>query len=405
MSALGLAPISLARMRRHFSYCSTAALRCPLRANKRHHLLVDFLVPWLQREQTGGVVDASGILPAYEQIYALAGPIQNYPITGDPRILRDAELTVDLFDRFYLDRNYGGYFSHLDPVTLDPRSESLGANKGKKNWNSVGDHAPAYLINLYLATGEDRVPLTLSDYLAKRCAVQQTVYDVTPPAVGGSGRPHFPGAVEPAPGWMPMALRQGLDTEMLGGGLRDLVQGLALDFLLIDSNSGINELSLTSLAISDVAAVVLRLDKQDYQGTAVTVDLARKLERIPVGADRQHDARHVRSHHGPGEGRRDIRLSGGCRPAVLGPDGGARGPGPLRPGTPGPSIHGRAARSSRDVVDPAPCRDEPEPNRSPQRHGATKDTKITDFSVLLRVAVSRWRAIVGPPPNPRANWR
>lgn len=95
-------------------------------------------------------------IPAYEQIYALAGPIQNYRITGDPRILRDAELTVDLFDRFYLDRNYGGYFSHLDPVTLDPRSESLGANKGKKNWNSVGDHAPAYLINLYLATGEDR---------------------------------------------------------------------------------------------------------------------------------------------------------------------------------------------------------------------------------------------------------
>jgi hypothetical protein len=39
---------------------------------------------------------------------------------------------------------------------LDPRSESLGANRAKKNWNSVGDHAPAYLINLYLATGDPR---------------------------------------------------------------------------------------------------------------------------------------------------------------------------------------------------------------------------------------------------------
>src|ERR1700675_3415868 len=39
---------------------------------------------------------------------------------------------------------------------LDPRSDSLGANKGKKNWNSVGDHAPAYLFNLWLATGENR---------------------------------------------------------------------------------------------------------------------------------------------------------------------------------------------------------------------------------------------------------
>jgi mannose/cellobiose epimerase-like protein (N-acyl-D-glucosamine 2-epimerase family) len=95
-------------------------------------------------------------IPAYEQIYALAGPIQTYRVTGDPRILRDAEMTIDLFDRFFLDRDKGGYFSHLDPVTFDPRSQSLGVNRGKKNWNSVGDHAPAYLINLYLATGAER---------------------------------------------------------------------------------------------------------------------------------------------------------------------------------------------------------------------------------------------------------
>jgi mannose/cellobiose epimerase-like protein (N-acyl-D-glucosamine 2-epimerase family) len=95
-------------------------------------------------------------IPAYEQIYALAGPIQTYRITGDPLILKDAQLTVDLFDRFFLDQERGGYFSHLDPYDLDPRAESLGANRAKKNWNSVGDHAPAYLINLYLATGEER---------------------------------------------------------------------------------------------------------------------------------------------------------------------------------------------------------------------------------------------------------
>lgn len=95
-------------------------------------------------------------IPAYEQIYALAGPIQTYRATGDPAILRDAELTVDLFDRFFRDQERGGYFSHLDPITLDPRSEALGPNRAKKNWNSVGDHAPAYLINLALATGDPR---------------------------------------------------------------------------------------------------------------------------------------------------------------------------------------------------------------------------------------------------------
>ncbi|MBE9174524.1 AGE family epimerase/isomerase [Synechocystis salina LEGE 06155] len=96
-------------------------------------------------------------IPAYEQIYALAGPIQTYRCNGDRRILHDAEQTIKLFDKFFLDKSeYGGYFSHVDPLMLDPRSESLGNNQGRKNWNSVGDHAPAYLINLWLATGEQK---------------------------------------------------------------------------------------------------------------------------------------------------------------------------------------------------------------------------------------------------------
>lgn len=95
-------------------------------------------------------------LPMYEQIYALAGPIQTYRITGDPLILYDAEKTIDLFDKYYIDREQGGYFSHIDPISLDPRAETLNHNRARKNWNSVGDHAPAYLINLYLATGEQR---------------------------------------------------------------------------------------------------------------------------------------------------------------------------------------------------------------------------------------------------------
>ena len=93
-------------------------------------------------------------IPMYEQIYALAGPTQTYRVNGDPSIMKDIRMTIALFDRFFLDKKGEGYFSHLDPITLDPRSESLGINKARKNWNSVGDHAPAYLINLYLATGD-----------------------------------------------------------------------------------------------------------------------------------------------------------------------------------------------------------------------------------------------------------
>lgn len=95
-------------------------------------------------------------IPMYEQIYALAGPTQTYRATGDKRILWDIEHTIDLFDKYYIDKDGTGYFSHIDPITLDAHAESLAHNRARKNWNSVGDHAPAYLINLYLATGEQK---------------------------------------------------------------------------------------------------------------------------------------------------------------------------------------------------------------------------------------------------------
>lgn len=94
-------------------------------------------------------------IPMYEQIYALAGPTQTFRITGDPRILSDIDRTVALFQRYFKDSRRGGFFSHLDPIIMDPRADSLGRNRSRKNWNSVGDHAPAYLINAYLATGRD----------------------------------------------------------------------------------------------------------------------------------------------------------------------------------------------------------------------------------------------------------
>ena len=39
-----------------------------------------------------------------------------------------------------------------------------------------------------------------------------------------------------------------------------------------------NEETLLSITISDVLVLILRPDQQDYQGTAVTIDVARKLE-------------------------------------------------------------------------------------------------------------------------------
>lgn len=108
-------------------------------------------------------------IPLYEQIYALAGLAQYYRITQDWEVLEDIRRTLNAFQTFYLDDRpmgdrpgTGGYFSHLDYATLSPDSLALGANRLRKNWNSIGDHIPAYLINLILAL--DPIPHGLRDH-------------------------------------------------------------------------------------------------------------------------------------------------------------------------------------------------------------------------------------------------
>lgn len=102
--------------------------------------------------------DDRGTIPLYEQIYAIAGLAQYYRITLDWQVLEDIRRTLNAFEAFYRDANpeYGGYFSHIHPATMCPDTPALGPNMSKKNWNSIGDHIPAYLVNLLLAI--DPVP-------------------------------------------------------------------------------------------------------------------------------------------------------------------------------------------------------------------------------------------------------
>lgn len=104
--------------------------------------------------------DDLGSYALYEQIYALAGLTQYYRITQDTNILFYITRTINAFEKFFLDEKRegdpcftgkGGYFSHIDPVTMRPDADSLGKNRMRKNWNSIGDHIPAYMVNLLLA--------------------------------------------------------------------------------------------------------------------------------------------------------------------------------------------------------------------------------------------------------------
>lgn len=73
-------------------------------------------------------------------------------------------------------------------------------------------------------------------------------------------------------------LRKGYDVNVLNKGLSEFRKDFDLSHLLIDTHPGLNEETLLSIAISDILIIVLRPDQQDFQGTAVTVDIAKSLD-------------------------------------------------------------------------------------------------------------------------------
>jgi MinD-like ATPase involved in chromosome partitioning or flagellar assembly len=136
-------------------------------------------------------------------------------------------------------------------------------------------------IHVLFGMNDKAIDMALNDYLWGRCAVEEAAYDVTA-TVQGKDKP-FSGKLYLIPsslrsGEISKILKDGYDVTMMTDGLDALVEKLELDYLIIDTHPGVNEETLLSLAMSDALAVVLRPDQQDFQGTAVTVDLARKLK-------------------------------------------------------------------------------------------------------------------------------
>jgi len=136
----------------------------------------------------------------------------------------------------------------------------------------------------------------LNDYLWGKCEIARTAYDVTPAA-----DPPFAGRLFLIPssirtGDIARVLHYGYDVNLLKEGCQALIRELALDALFIDTHPGLNEETLMSIAIADVLLILLRPDHQDYQGTAVTVEVSRQLEvpgmylvvnKAPVDFDRE----------------------------------------------------------------------------------------------------------------------
>ena len=133
-------------------------------------------------------------------------------------------------------------------------------------------------IHVLFGLQEEDMTHSLNDYLWGKCDIDKAALDVTP-RLGAAIKGQvflIPSSIKA--GEIARVLREGYDVGLLNDGFHALIEKLGLDVLMIDTHPGLNEETLLSIAISDVLAIIMRPDQQDYQGTGVTVAVARKLD-------------------------------------------------------------------------------------------------------------------------------
>ncbi len=119
---------------------------------------------------------------------------------------------------------------------------------------------------------------SLNDYLNKVCSIEDVAHNVS-----NILNDETPGQIFLVPASIKTKdivtiLRQGYDANLLIDGFHQLIRSLSLDILLIDTHPGLKEETLFALAISHALIVVMRPDQQDYEGTGVTIEVARSLQ-------------------------------------------------------------------------------------------------------------------------------
>lgn len=132
-------------------------------------------------------------------------------------------------------------------------------------------------IHILFGLDDKQITRTLNDYLYGRCKVEEAAAHIPIPEVAAAGGRVYLIPSSLKAGEIAKVLKEGYDVELLNEGFEDLLDKLDLDYLFIDTHPGMNEETLLSIAISDWVVLILRPDRQDFLGTAVTLEVAKRL--------------------------------------------------------------------------------------------------------------------------------
>ena len=138
-------------------------------------------------------------------------------------------------------------------------------------------------IHLLFGLNDRQIKYTLNDYLWGQCPIADTAYNITHALNEELSAKVKEGSIYLVPssmksGEIAQVLSEGYDVELLHQGFQELSNLLELDYLFVDTHPGISEEALLAIGVSDFTLVILRPDRQDYQGTAVVLDVAKQLE-------------------------------------------------------------------------------------------------------------------------------
>ena len=143
----------------------------------------------------------------------------------------------------------------------------------------VDTDLPSPGIHVLFGIEPDQIKYTLNDFLWGSCEISETVCKVTDVfkdrVIEDSEIYLIPSSIKLKD--ISRILREGFNEDILFEGLKNLIEELDIEYLFIDTHPGLNEQTLLCLTISDLLLIVLRPDQQDFQGTAVIIDVSRKL--------------------------------------------------------------------------------------------------------------------------------
>lgn len=131
-------------------------------------------------------------------------------------------------------------------------------------------------LHLAFVQGSPKVHQHLNNVLWDEIPVEQAVVDVSGSIGDHPGKLYLLSSND-QPEAISSAQRKPLKIEQFGRVLERFIEVYDLDYIVMDSSAGLDEKTMSLLGLTDILLVLLRPDQQEYQGTALLIEIGTRF--------------------------------------------------------------------------------------------------------------------------------